>query len=95
MKDLPSNLKEHRRTPVFTESSVPDALLGSHSTKTGTWGKIVVLEGTLIYRILEPEFEELELDSDFPGVIEPTIHHKVEPRAAVRFYVQFYRQPET
>ena len=94
MKDLPSNLIEHRRTRVFTESSVPDALLASHRTKTGTWGKIVVLEGSLIYRILEPQFEEIELDSGCPGIIESAIRHEVEPRAAVRFYVQFYRRPE-
>ena len=62
MKVLPCDLVEFRRTPEFSELSVPSALLGSHSTKEGTWGKIVVLEGKLIYRILEPDAEELELD---------------------------------
>jgi tellurite resistance-related uncharacterized protein len=91
VKKLPPNLTAYKRTPEFTESSVPEALLTSHRTKTGTWGKIVVLSGKLIYRILEPALEELELDPRCPGIIEPDIRHEVTPRAEVRFYVQFYR----
>ncbi len=93
MKVLPWDLVEYKRTPEFSELSVPSALLGSHSTKEGTWGKIVVLEGKLIYRILEPDAEELELDPWHPGVIEPAIRHEIEIHAAARFYVQFYRKP--
>ncbi len=93
MKDLPSDLAEFKRTPEFSELSVPGALLSSHSTKEGTWGKIVVLEGKLIYRILEPDAEELELDPQYPGVIEPAIRHEIEIHSPARFYVQFYRKP--
>ena len=93
MKDLPSDLAEFKRTPEFSELSVPVALLSSHSTKEGTWGKIVVLEGKLIYRILEPDAEELELDPQYPGVIEPAIRHEIEIHSPARFYVQFYRKP--
>lgn len=70
---------------------MPDALLSSHRTKSGTWGKIVVLEGNLIYRILEPRLEELQLDPEHPGVVEPTVRHEIELRAEARFYIQFYR----
>lgn len=86
-------MTEHKRTLAFTEHSVPAALLKSHSTKPGTWGKIVVLEGKLTYRILEPVIEAIELDRDRPGIIEPVIKHEVEPHAGVRFYIQFYRRP--
>ena len=90
MKELPGNVSPYKRTPDFTETSVPKSLLKSHSTKAGTWGKIVVLEGSLIYRILEPGIEEFRLDPEHPGTIEPTVRHEVEPGAQVRFYVQFY-----
>ena len=59
MKALPANVFPYKRTPEFTESTVPAGLLRSHDTKDGVWGKIVVLEGTLLYRILEPAREEL------------------------------------
>ncbi|NCF26851.1 MAG: DUF1971 domain-containing protein [Gammaproteobacteria bacterium] len=93
MKDLPPNVRPYKRTPEFTELSVPRALLRSHSTKSGTWGKIVVLKGRLTYRILEPDIEEMQIDSTHPGVIEPAVRHEIEPRGEVRFYVQFYSQP--
>ncbi|MGI9290353.1 MAG: DUF1971 domain-containing protein [Gammaproteobacteria bacterium] len=90
MKVLPDNVTAYKRTPEFNEGSVPKGLLRSHETKAGTWGKIVVLEGVLQYRILEPELEELKLSPETYGVVEPTIAHEVEPLGPVRFYVEFY-----
>ena len=50
-----------------------------------------MLEGSLLYRILQSPVEELRLDSDHPGVVEPEVEHEVQPLGKVRFYVQFYR----
>ena len=91
MKALPAHFVAYKRTPEFTDLSVPSGLLHSHHTKANVWGKIVVLEGTLIYRILEPAVEEVHLNPKHYGVIEPTVRHEVVPRSGVRFYVQFYR----
>ena len=92
MKSLPADAVPYKRTAEFTSSSVPRGLLRSHSTKEGAWGKIVVLEGTLTYRILEPEIEEVVLSAGDCGVIEPTIEHEVVPHGGVRFYVEFFRR---
>jgi tellurite resistance-related uncharacterized protein len=62
-----------------------------HSTKEGAWGKIVVLEGVLTYRILEPTIEEVLLSPEHCGIIEPMIMHEVLPHGGARFYVEFYR----
>jgi tellurite resistance-related uncharacterized protein len=91
MKHLPPDVSAYKRTPEFTRETIPAGLLKSHSTKEGVWGKIVVLEGRLRYRILEPTLEELELGPGSPGVVEPTIKHEVAPVGAVRFYVEFFR----
>ncbi|MBM4244868.1 MAG: DUF1971 domain-containing protein [Deltaproteobacteria bacterium] len=91
MKTLPVNSVPYKRTDVFTDSSVPSGLLRAHSTKPGAWGKIVALEGTLTYRILEPVMEEVRLSPGRHGVIEPTIKHEVVPTSGVRFYVEFHR----
>lgn len=90
MKTLPADAVPYKRTDEFTHSSVPSGLLRRHSTKPGTWGKIVVLEGALTYRILEPTIEEVLLSPEHCGVIEPTIEHEVAPKLGVRFYVEFY-----
>ena len=91
MKTLPSNVVPYKRTPEFSDLTVPTGLLKSHNTKAGVWAKIIVLAGTLTYRILEPVVEEIELSTERFGVVEPTIKHEVVPQQGVRFYVEFHR----
>jgi tellurite resistance-related uncharacterized protein len=91
MKPLPQTVTAYKKTPEFTEQSIPKGLLNDHQTKTGVWGKIVILEGELEYTILEPEKETILLSVDQYGVVEPTILHYIKPSYAVRFYVEFYK----
>ena len=90
MKALPENVVGYKKTPAFTSSSVPSKLLHAHRTKLGVRGKIVVLEGTLTYRILEPAVEEVLLSPNHFGVIETTVKHEVAPQGECCFYVEFY-----
>lgn len=89
MKSLPENVTPYKQTPEFTEITVPNGLLNSHQTKEAVWGKIVILEGQLQYKIIEPE-EIILLDVNNHGVVEPTVLHEVKPLGKVRFYVEFY-----
>jgi tellurite resistance-related uncharacterized protein len=93
VKSLPFRAEAYRRTAEFTESTIPDGLRRRHTTKPGVWGRIAVLEGSLRYRILEPEVEEHVLTPGHPGVVEPGVAHEVEPLGAVRFFVEFLRLP--
>jgi tellurite resistance-related uncharacterized protein len=95
MKELPANVTSYNKTPEFTRATVPKGLLRRHLTKEGTWGKIIILEGRLRYRILEPEVEEIELSAERYGVVEPTVPHEVEPMGHVRFYVEFFSEVVT
>lgn len=91
MDVLPESVSPYKRTAEFDESSIPAGLLRSHSTAAGVWGRIVVLEGELLYRILEPEPSEHLLTAASHGVVTPQRRHEVEPRGRVRFYVEFLR----
>lgn len=91
MKTLPEDVVAYRRTPEFSEQSVPAALQRAHTTKAGVWGRLVVLEGALRYRILEPKEEAHRLTPDNGGVIEPEVPHQVEIDGPVRFFVEFLR----
>lgn len=97
MQDRIRKLEPYKRTPSFTETSVPQGLLSDHSTKEGVWGRIHVEEGTLLYQVTDSRRESLHMmltpRSD-EGVIEPTILHRVEPIGAVRFYVEFLRETQ-
>lgn len=44
---LPADVQPYARTAEFTEATVPAGLLRAHTTKTGAWGLIRVLEGRL------------------------------------------------
>jgi tellurite resistance-related uncharacterized protein len=88
---LPPDLEAYRNTPEFTEATIPAALLRSHSTATGVWGVIHILQGKLRYRVLDPFSERILEPGQLPGVIEPAVLHEVAPVGPVHFYVQFHR----
>lgn len=52
--DYCDSLEAYKRTPDFTDATVPQGLLNDHSTKTGSWGLIQVNDGALCYRITDP-----------------------------------------
>ena len=91
MKSLPKDVSSYAKSQTFTEASIPVSLQKSHRTKADNWAKIVVLEGRLLYRILTPEIEEIELSPDMSGIVEPEVPHEVEAMGGVRFYLEFYR----
>ena len=92
--DLPRDLTPYRRTPTFTQTTIPAGLLKAHSTKPGVWGLIHVLQGRLAYRVTDPRragSERVLTASDAPGLVEPGVLHEVEPLGGVSFYVEFHR----
>lgn len=91
MKELPASVQSYKRTPTFTEATVPAGLLRNHSTVDGAWAKIVVEVGRLKYVIQSEPAEEVMLSPERPGVIEPKQLHHVQPMGKVSFYVEFYR----
>lgn len=91
MKQLPADVVPYKRTPEFTEETIPAGLLSAHQTKESVWARIVVLEGQLQYTINEPEREVIILSRERHGVVEPTVLHEVKPLGKVRFYVEFHR----
>ena len=90
-REMPDGYEPYRKTPVFTEATVPKALLAEHSTKPGVWARIHVASGELEYRIHAPVDSQEILDAATPGVVLPEIPHEVRPRGSVEFYVEFWR----
>ena len=94
---LPDGLEPYKRTATFSEDTVPAGLLAEHSTKDGVWGLIQIEEGKLCYVVTDPRrasTEALLTPECEPGIVEPTILHRVEPVGAVRFHVQFLRSAD-
>ena len=91
MKTLPAGVSSFAKSPEFSEESIPKNLQKMHRTSARTWAKIVVLEGKLRYRILEPEVQDTELSPEESGIVEPEVAHEVKALGNVRFYVEFFR----
>ncbi|MGH8762478.1 MAG: DUF3565 domain-containing protein [Nitrosospira sp.] len=91
--ELPDSFVAYKRTPDFTEESLPAALRKDHSTRVGVWAKIIVAEGKIRYRV--PILKaDIELSPDRIGIVVPEVLHSVEPLGVVRFFVEFYKAHE-
>ncbi len=89
--EFPENLASFQRTPIFENTTIPQALLLDHATKSGIWAKIVVLQGNLRYVVQKPVDKSFLLNPETPGVIAPEVKHYIEPDGDVRFYVELYK----
>ena len=83
--------RPYRTTSVFDEASLPAALRRDHSTKSGVWGVIRVLEGRL--RLETEAGEARVLTPEAPGLVRPEERHRVEPEGPMRMQVEFYASP--
>lgn len=91
MPTLPPDLEVYRQTREFDETSIPKGLLNEHTTKTGTWARIMVSEGLLRYTIDE---ESWVLSPEVVGIIAPMMLHHVTPQGPVRFHVEFLKHKD-
>ncbi len=82
----------YRSSPVFDETTLPEALRREHRTKQGVWGVINVLEGRLRFTRPEPALDT-ELPAGARMIVEPQQTHFVTPVGAVRMRVDFYDAP--
>ena len=90
MRALPSGVRAYKKTPVFTQDTVPAGLLKDHATKDGIWGVIHVLSGEL--QLIYADGDDVhDLRPGVSGIIEPAQPHHVTPIGAVEFYVEFHR----
>jgi tellurite resistance-related uncharacterized protein len=87
--DLPEGLVAYRRSPLFDEQTLPAALQKQHRTKPGAWALIHVVEGQVLYRILEPPGETV-LTPGRNGVVHPGQPHELQLMGPVRLFVEFF-----
>ena len=85
MKILPDGVSAYARTDTFSARSIPDNLRKSHRTKTGTWARIVILEGRLRYRVLEPVSESSSCGPTAPALWSRMCRTRSKPWATCGF----------
>lgn len=88
---LPPAAREYKRTAVFTEETLPDALRREHRIKAGSWGRVVVTDGQLEFH---SRGRVRLLGAGEVGIVEPEIPHHVTPLGAVLVHVEFWRSDQ-
>ena len=88
---LPDDASVFKTTAVFDEHTVPPALLRHHRTKEGVWGRVVVVDGEVTFRQLEPTVSETVLTAGLVQIVAPGLPHEVQLSPGARFYVEFQR----
>lgn len=90
----PAGLAPYKRSPEFTETTVPAGLLRHHSTKAGVWGCLHVLQGRLRFHDI-PSASDRILEEGSHPVIFPERQHEVAPLGKVRFFIEFWALDHT
>ena len=95
MPPLPENAEVYKETAEFTETTIPTGLLDDHRTRAGTWARIVIREGKLMYSLSKggPAAAWI-LRPGIDGTVAPGIPHFIAPHGPVRFVIQFLRVPD-
>mmetsp|Transcript_21573 Transcript_21573/g.31908 ORF Transcript_21573/g.31908 Transcript_21573/m.31908 type:complete len:197 (+) Transcript_21573:35-625(+) len=99
MPKLPNEVVKYSQVPqnggFLFKDTIPKGLLREHNTRAGTWGVIRVYKGELEYIISEPTESTHVLNKNTPGIIEPTMHHRIRPITDdVELVVEFYRKQQ-
>lgn len=89
-RQIPVGATVVRRTPTFTNDSVPPALLRKHHTTV--WAQLLVFTGEVGFVEDETGWSTVATASA-PVVIVPNRKHHVEPSEEASFAVQFYDEP--
>ena len=89
--EWPEGFAAYKRTPEFTETTVPAGLTRNHTTKRGVWARLHVVSGELDYHVEAPVDRSFRVAAGASEVIVPELPHRVGVIGAVCFYVEFWR----
>ncbi len=81
----------YKQTPIFDQETLPQAIRNAHSTKEGTWGLLVVIEGRVRLVFHDPS-RAVEVTPGNPAPIPPRAVHHVETDGPMKMRVEFYRE---
>ena len=90
---LPAQAEVYTSSPEYTNQTMPEGLSRDHRTRAGTWGRIVVRDGKLMYSLIDPKVPAWVLRPGIDGIIAPGLSHWLAARGDVRFVVEFLRLP--
>jgi tellurite resistance-related uncharacterized protein len=77
------------RSVEWDEATLPAGLRRAHRLGTGTWGRITIRAGSLVFHAQTDPPIEVELEEGSTRVIPPGVEHDVDPVGPVRLTLDF------
>lgn len=90
---MPEGLVLERTSPEFTRETAPPGLLRAHKVADHVTGRLVVNEGSLVFKYEDEAENPIVVGSGRWVVIHPGRPHHVELSQPVRFIIEFYVRP--
>lgn len=92
---MPEGLTYVRTTPEFDAATLPVGLQRRHRVAAGTWGRVRVLEGSVLFVFEDDDpahgaSGSHELVAGDSIDVPPGVAHHVEPRPGCRLAVEFW-----
>jgi tellurite methyltransferase len=87
--EMPERVRLSRRSPDWDDRTCPRGLLRDHKLRRGTWGRLVVEEGSIHFRARSSPPIDRVVEAGGSQAIAPEIAHEIEPAEGVRFFVEF------
>lgn len=94
MPKLPDDVVLARVTDDWTPETAPVGLGRAHRVAEGTWGRLVVREGSVHFIFEDEPDEVINVSAGEAQVIPPQRPHHVEFTGPATFAVEFYRAPK-
>ena len=88
---MPAGLVHVRKTPEFSDTTVPAGLLASHRLAPDVWGRLRISAGALRFVFEADPADARELSAGYHVDIPPDVAHHMEPRPGARFVAEFHR----
>lgn len=93
--EIPPDLTVYKSSPVFSHDKLPAALRNTHSTKSGAWGVVRMLSGSLVFTQDEDPPRTILLEAGMQLLVQPQSPHHVEFVSEGSFQIDFCsREPE-
>jgi tellurite methyltransferase len=91
--ELPEGLVVARVAGPFDETTLPAGLRRAHRVAGGTWGRLVVLQGTLGFSMETSPPTERQMEAGDVQGIPPDVDHHLTIHGPVRLQVEFLTRP--
>jgi tellurite resistance-related uncharacterized protein len=91
MPRLPPCARVYKESPIYDRDTLPAGLSRSHRLRAGTWGQIVVHEGSVRYVLEDRDDLTFTLRPSLIGVVAPDAPHHIELLGSARVSIRFCR----